>query len=220
MSQVNRRFDSLIVAGFPAPSVSSPSSRWCLRWGMPPRILPLPPRRWRALPPILVISLILRILEATQGWQRFFEVKAMPYGHRVGTHKIRTYPPIAAIYVEFFFCSNVGVVLVRQFVHLADHFFSATQFQHGFSEPCITNKPIVNAQDLSFLTLLLELICSVVFLITFLSVPVTVWSALSDVKVRDREDIKNGLDVLFVLCRIISQEVPARAIDDASVPRR
>ena len=129
----------------------------------------------------------------------------MPQRHRVGTNKIRTYPPIATIYVEFFFSSNVCVVLVRQFVHLTDHFFSATQFQHGFSEPCITNEPIVNAQELSFLTLLLELICSVVFLITFfLSVPVTVWSALPDVKVRDREDIKNGLDVLLVLCRIIS----------------
>ena len=46
------------------------------------------------------------------------------------------------------------VVFVRQFVHFADHFFSATQFQHGFSEPCITNEPIVNAQELSFLTLL------------------------------------------------------------------
>ena len=125
----------------------------------------------------------------------------MPYRHRVGTHKI--YPPIATIYVEFFFCSNVGVILVRQFVHLAD--FSATQFQHGFSEPCITNESIVDAQELSFLTLLLELICSVVFLITFfLSVPVTMWSALPDVKVRDREEIKNGLDVLLVLCRIIS----------------
>ena len=107
--------------------------------------------------------------------------------------------------LSFFFCSNVGVVLVRQFVHLADHFFSATQFQHGFSEPCITNKSIVNAQELSFLTLLLGLICSMVFLITFfLSVPVTVWSALPDLKVRDREKIKNGLDVLLVLCCVIS----------------
>ena len=128
----------------------------------------------------------------------------MPCGHRVGTHKIRTYPPIATVYVEFFFCSNVGVVLVCQFVHLADHFFSATQFDHGFSAPCITNEPIVNAQELFFLTLLLELICSVVFLITFfLSVAVTVGSTLPDVKVRDREEIKNGLDVLLVLCRII-----------------
>ena len=145
----------------------------------------------------------------------------MPYGHRVGTHKIRTYPPIATIYVEFFFCGNVGVVFVRQSVHLADHFFSATQFQHRFSEPCITNKSIVNVQVSSFPALLYELFCSVVFSITFfLSVPVTVWSALPDVKVRDREEIKNRLDVLLVLRRIISKEVPARAVDDASVPIR
>ena len=51
----------------------------------------------------------------------------MPYRHRVGTNKIRTYPPIATVYVEFFFSSNVCVVLVRQFVHLTNHFFSATQ---------------------------------------------------------------------------------------------
>ena len=159
---------------------------------MPPGILPLPPRRGRTLPPVLVISFILRFLEATQGRQCFFEIRAMPYWHRVGTHKIRTYPPIATIFVEFFFCDNVGVVLVRQFVHFADHFFSATQFQHGFSELCMTSKSIVNAQESSFLTLLLEVICSVVFLITFfLSIPVTVWSALPDVNVRNRKEVKN-----------------------------
>ena len=74
-----------------------------------------------------------------------------------------------------------------------------------FSEPCITNESIVNVRVSSFPALLLELICSMVFSSTFfLSVPVTVWSALPDVKVRDREEIKNGLDVLFVFCRIIS----------------
>ena len=31
-------------------------------------------------------------------------------------------------------------------------------FYHGLSEPCVTNEPIVNAQEFSFLTLLLELI--------------------------------------------------------------
>ena len=143
----------------------------------------------------------------------------MPYGHRVGTHKIRTHPPIATIYVEFFFCGNVSVVLVRKSVHLADHFFSATQFQHSLSEPCITNKSIVNVVVSSFPALLFELICSVVFFITFfLPVPVTEWPTLPGVKVRDGEEIKNGLDVLLVFCRIISSEVPARAIDDANVP--
>ena len=143
----------------------------------------------------------------------------MPSGHRVGTHKIRTYPPIATIHVEFFFCGNVGVVFVRQFVHLANLFFSAAQFQYGFSEPCITNKSIVNVQESFPPTLLMELICSVIFFITFfLPVPVTVWSALPDVKVRDREEIENGRDELLVFCCVISQEVPARAEDDASVP--
>ena len=159
---------------------------------MPPGILPVPPRRGRALPPILVISLILFILEATQGTQRFFEISAMPYGHRVGTNKIRTYPPIATVYIELFFCSMVCVVLVRQFVHLANHFFSATQFDYGLSESCITNEPIVNAQEFSFLTILLELIRSVIFLIPlFLSVSVTVWSTFPDLEVGNRKEVKN-----------------------------
>ena len=164
---------------------------------MPPGILPLPPRQGRAFPPILVICLILCFLKALQGRQRFFEVRAMPYRHRVGPHKIRTYPPIATVYVEFFLCGNVGVVLVREFVHFANHFISATQFKHGLSEPCITNEPIVNVRVSSFPALFFELICSVVFSITFfLSVSVTVWSALPDVKVRNGEKVKNGLDVL------------------------
>ena len=34
------------------------------------------------------------------------------------------------------------VVFVRQLVHLANHFFSATQFQHGLSEPCMYHEQI------------------------------------------------------------------------------
>ena len=84
------------------------------------------------------------------------------------------------------------VVLVRQFVQLVDHFFSATQFDHGLSEPCITNEPIVNAQELSFLAFLLELIRSVKFLVTFfLSVSVTVWSTFPDAEVGNRKEVKN-----------------------------
>ena len=48
----------------------------------------------------------------------------------------------------------------------------------------------------------------------------TVWPAFPDVKVRDREEIQHGLDVLLVFCCVIFQEVPARAIDDANVPIR
>ena len=151
---------------------------------MPPGILPVSPRRGRALPTILVISLILLFLEATQGRQCFFEISSMPYWHRVGTNKIRTDPPIATVHIDFFFSSVVCVILVRQFVHLTNHFFSATHFDHGLSESCITDETIVNAQEISFLTLLLELICSMIFLITFLlSVAVTVGSTFPDVAV-------------------------------------
>ena len=144
------------------------------------------------MPPILVISLILFILEATQGRQCFFEISSMPYGHRVGTNKIRTYPPVATVYIEFFFCSMVCVILVRQFVHLANHFFSSTQFDHGLSESCITDEAIVNAQEFSLLAFLLELIRSVILLIPlFLPVSVTVWSTFPDVVVANRQEVKN-----------------------------
>ena len=79
----------------------------------------------------------------------------------------------------------------------------------------------MNVLVFSFYALLVKLICRVVFFATFfLPVPVTVWQAFPDVKVRDREEIQHGLDVLLVFCCIISQEVPARAVDDASVPVR
>ena len=79
----------------------------------------------------------------------------------------------------------------------------------------------MNVLVLSFYALLLKLICRVVFFIAFfLPIPVTVWPAFPDVKIRDREKIQHGLDVLLVCCSIIFQEVPARAINNANFPIR
>ena len=44
----------------------------------------------------------------------------------------------------------------------------------------------------------------------------TMWPAFLDVEVRDREEIQHGRDVLLVFCCIISQEVTARAVDNAA----
>ena len=144
------------------------------------------------MPPILVISLILLILEATQGRQCFFEISSMPYEHRVGTNKIRTDSPIATMYNDFFFSSVVCVVFVRQSVHLANHFFSATQFNHGLAESLITDETIVNAQEFSFLAFLFELIRDEVLVIPFfLPVAVTVGSTFPDVVVVNRKEVKN-----------------------------
>ena len=86
----------------------------------------------------------------------------------------------------------VCVVFVRQFVYLANHFFSATQFDNGLSESCITDETIVNTQEFSLLAFLLELIRSVIFVIPFfLPVSVTVWSTFPDVVVVNRQEVKN-----------------------------
>ena len=59
----------------------------------------------------------------------------------------------------------------------------------------------MNAQEFSLLAFLFELIRDEVLVISFfLPVSVTVRSTFPDV-----EEVENGLDVLLVFCRIISQ---------------
>ena len=131
----------------------------------------------------------------------------MPFRHRVGIHQIRTDPPITTIYINFFFCGNMTVIFACKPIHLKDDFFRATQLDHRLSEELVTDKSIVNVFAAFLSTPSLMLICRVVFFATFfLPVPVTVWSALPDVKVRDREEIQHGRDVLLVFNRIILQE--------------
>ena len=145
----------------------------------------------------------------------------MPCRHRVGIHQIRTDSPIATIYINFFFCGNMTVVFACKSVHFKDDFFRATQLDHRLSEPRVTDKWIVNVFILFLSTPLLKLFCRAEFFATFfLPVPVTVWPALSDVEVRDREENQHGRDVLLVFCCIILQEVSTRAADDANVPIR
>ena len=113
------------------------------------------------------------------------------------------------------------VVFACKSVHFKDDFFRATQLDHRLSELRVTDKSIVNVFILFLTTPLLKLFCRVeVFATFFLPVSVTVWPALPDVEVRDREEIQHGRDVLLVLCCIISQEVSARAVDNANVPMR
>ena len=79
----------------------------------------------------------------------------------------------------------------------------------------------MNAQEFSLLAFLLELIRDEVLVIPFfLPITVTVGSTFPDVVVGNRKEVKSELDVLLVLFRIISQEVTARAVDDADVPVR
>ena len=171
--------------------------------------------------PIFIVRFVLRFLVAMQSRQRFLEVRSMSYRHRIGIHQIRTDPPVATIYINFFFCGNMTVVFACKSVHFKDDFFRATQLDHRLSEQRVTDKLIVNVFVLFLSTPLLKLFCRVEFFATFfLPVPVTMWPAIPDVEFLDSEDIQHGREILLVFCCIISQEVPARAVDDANVPIR
>ena len=73
----------------------------------------------------------------------------------------------------------------------------------------------MDTQEISLLALLLELIRDELLVIPFfLPVSVTVRSTFLDVVVGNRQEVKSELEVLLVLFRM--QEVPTRAVDDAS----
>ena len=97
----------------------------------------------------------------------------MPYGHRVGTHYVRTDPPVVSIESNFIWSDAVRVIFVRQFVHLTTYSFTATQFNHILPELLITDEPVVNTQEMSLLAFLLERIRDEVLVIPWL-LPVTV----------------------------------------------
>ena len=82
-------------------------------------------------------------------------------------------------------------------------------------------EPVVNVQDFSFLALLLELIRDEALVIPFfLPVAVTVGSSFLDVIIgKSKRGQENLRYFLFSFCSI-SQEVPARAVNDADVPVR
>ena len=111
------------------------------------------------------------------------------------------------------------VVFVRQFVHLATHFLSATGVKHVLAELLVSYEPVVATEVVVLFALLLERIGDVVLSVPWL-LPVTVpmESSFLCVVVRNREDIHCVLEKFLVLLCSVSQEVPARAADDADVP--
>ena len=77
----------------------------------------------------------------------------------------------------------------------------------------------MNTQEISLLAFLFERIRDEVLVIPFfLPVAVAVGSPFLDVVIGNRKEIESVLYKFLVLLRSVSQEVPARASDDADVP--
>ena len=142
----------------------------------------------------------------------------MPNWHRTGTNCVRTNPPIVSVHANFFWSDVLRVVFVRQFVHLTTHFFSAADVKHVLAELLVSDEPVVDTQEISLLAFLLERIRDVVPVIPWLlPVTVPVRSPFLYLEVGNREEIHGVLDKFLVLLRSVSQEVTARAVDDADV---
>ena len=98
------------------------------------------------------------------------------------------------------------VVFVRQFVHLATHFLSATGVKHVLAELLVSDEPVVDTQVELLLAFLLERIRDVVLVIPWLlSVTVPVGSPFLYVVIGNREEIESVLDKFLVLLRSVSR---------------
>ena len=114
-----------------------------------------------------------------------------------------------------------SVIFACKSIDFEDDLFRATQLDRRLSGEFVTDKSIVNVFVMFLSTPPLKLFCRVEFFATFsLPVPVTVWSALPDVKVRDREEVQHRRDILLVFCSIIFHKVSTCAVYNASAPIR
>ena len=102
-------------------------------------------------------------------------------------------PPIATVEFNFFLAGFVSVVLIRKLVHLDDHLFGATDFNHRLAEGLVADEPVVDAVVFLLTAVLCKLIRRMVFFASLgFSIPVTVWSVLSDVEIRYGECVEDG----------------------------
>ena len=71
-----------------------------------------------------------------------FKFGFIPCWYGISACHIRVDPPIATVELDFFPAGFVTVVLVRKLVHLDNHLFSATDFNHCLSEGLVADIPV------------------------------------------------------------------------------
>ena len=115
--------------------------------------------------------------------------------------------------------SNGGYDLRPQGHPFGDKFLRSTVVNHVLAELFVSFEPVVDTQEELLLAFLLERIRDVVIVITWLlPVTVPVRSPFLYVVVRKRKEAHRVLDEFLIFFSSFSQEVPARAVDDADVP--
>ena len=102
-------------------------------------------------------------------------------------------PPIATVEVTLFLIGFVRVILTCKLIHLFDDLFRASHLNHRLPESFVADESVVDAVVLLLTAFLCKLIRrKVIFTSRCFSIPVTMWSVLSDVEVRYGECVKHS----------------------------
>ena len=111
------------------------------------------------------------------------------------------------------------MIFVRKSIHLSTSIFVSTISNHSTAELIISYKSVMGTLEASLLALLFQLVGDVVFLVSqFLTVSVSVRSSFLYDVVRNGKEVHRVLDEFLIFLSSFTQEVPARAVDNANVP--
>ena len=111
------------------------------------------------------------------------------------------------------------MIFVRKIIHLATKIFVSTIFNHSTAKWFISYKSVMDTLEEPLLARLFQLIGDEVFLVSrLLTVSVSVRSSFLYVVVRNGKEVHRVLDEFLIFLCSFTQEVPARAVDDANVP--
>ena len=111
------------------------------------------------------------------------------------------------------------MIFVRKSIHLSTNIFVSMIFNHSIAELFISYEPVMDTLEEPLLALLFQLIGDVVFPVSrLLTVSVSVRSSFLYDVVGNGKEVHRVLDEFLIFLSSFTQEVPARAIDDANVP--
>ena len=97
--------------------------------------------------------------------------------------------------------------------------FVSIKFNHSTAELFISYKSVMDTLEVPLLAFLLQLVGDLVFLVSrLLTVSVSVRSSFLYIVVRNGMEVHRVLGEFLIFLSSFSQEVPARAVDDANVP--
>ena len=132
---------------------------------------------------------------------------------------VRMKPPITLVERVFLWCQMVGMVFIRESVPCSAKFFVSIVLNHSITEFWISYESIMDALEELLLALFLQLVGRMVFRVSQLfTISMSVRSSFLDDVLRNRMKVHRRLDELLFRPSSFTQEVPARAIDDANVP--